>query len=49
MQANNAIRRSITVTATPGMIVAKNFVDERSSIALEAKSGGVVTGVITVL
>lgn len=49
MQANNATRRSITVTATPGMIVAKNLVDERSSVALEAKSGGVVTGVTTAL
>ena len=46
MQANNVTRRSITITATPGMIVAKNVVDERSSVATAPKSGGVVTGVM---
>ena len=49
MQTNNANRRSIRITATPGMTVDKNLVDERSSNTEAPKSGVIMTGVVVVI
>ena len=48
MQTNNANRRSIRITATPGMTVDENLVDERSSNTEAPKSGVIMTVVVVI-